>query len=152
MNAVISKGVEKYSQEDEKKLKDALAAAMEEVKLQDGKTFKNYDKTKTKIPPLLPTFGLKDGHCIGYRDSPMDQIFYLDSLPGKGVAMRSEDGLATDSEIYNGFVLLILHLHPPPHLDDQNLPGQNGIIPLSKRPLDHPQNHKKDEGDDPYSS
>ncbi len=49
VNAVVSEGLGKYSPEDEKKLKDALAAAMEEVKLQDGKTFKNYDKAKQML-------------------------------------------------------------------------------------------------------
>lgn len=30
-------------------MKDALAAAMEEIKIQDGKTFKNYDKAKQML-------------------------------------------------------------------------------------------------------
>ncbi|MGQ9509956.1 MAG: hypothetical protein ACUVTN_11285 [Thermodesulfobacteriota bacterium] len=49
VNAVISEGLGKYAPEDEKKLKDALAAAMEEIKIQDGKTFKNYDKAKQML-------------------------------------------------------------------------------------------------------
>ncbi len=49
VNAVISEGLGKYAPEDEKKLKDALSAAMEEVKLQDEKTFKNYDKAKQML-------------------------------------------------------------------------------------------------------
>jgi len=46
VNAVISEGLGKYAPEDEKKLKDALSAAMDEIKIQDSKTFKNYDKAK----------------------------------------------------------------------------------------------------------
>lgn len=46
VNAAISEGLGKYAPEDEKKLKDALDAAMEEIKVQEGKTFKNYDKAK----------------------------------------------------------------------------------------------------------
>lgn len=46
VNAVISEGLGKYAPEDEKKLKDVLSAAMDEIKIQDSKTFKNYDKAK----------------------------------------------------------------------------------------------------------
>jgi hypothetical protein len=46
VNAVTQEGLGKYSPDDEKKLKDALAAAMDEIKVQEGKTFKNYDKAK----------------------------------------------------------------------------------------------------------
>ncbi len=46
VNAVVQEGLGKYSPENEKKVKDALAAAMDEIKVQEGKTFKNFDKTK----------------------------------------------------------------------------------------------------------
>jgi hypothetical protein len=46
VNGVISEGLGKYAPEDEKKLKDAMAAVNDELKVQEGKTFKNYDKTK----------------------------------------------------------------------------------------------------------
>lgn len=49
LNAVIAEGLGKYAPEDEKKLKDALALAMEEIKVQDNKTFKNYDKAKQML-------------------------------------------------------------------------------------------------------
>ncbi len=49
VNAVISEGLGKYAPEDEKKLQDAMAAAMEEIKVQEGKTFKNYDKAKQML-------------------------------------------------------------------------------------------------------
>ena len=52
MNAVISEGLGKYAPEDEKKLKDAMAAVNEELKVQEGKTFKNYDKTKQLLADL----------------------------------------------------------------------------------------------------
>jgi hypothetical protein len=48
-NGVISQGLGKYSAEDEKKLKDSLAAAMDEIKVQEGKTFKNFDKAKQML-------------------------------------------------------------------------------------------------------
>ena len=46
VKAVVSEGLGKYSPEDKKKLNDAMAAAMQEIKVQEGKTFKSYDKTK----------------------------------------------------------------------------------------------------------
>jgi len=46
VKAVVSEGLGKYSSEDEKKLNDAMAAAMQEIKVQEGKTFKSYEKTK----------------------------------------------------------------------------------------------------------
>jgi hypothetical protein len=49
VNAVISEGLGKYAPEDEKKLKDAMAAVNEELKVQEGKTIKNYDKTKQML-------------------------------------------------------------------------------------------------------
>ena len=52
MNAVIAEGLGKYAPEDEKKLKDAMAAVNEELKIQEGKTFKNYDKTKQMLADL----------------------------------------------------------------------------------------------------
>lgn len=49
VNTVISEGLGKYAPEDEKKLKDQLSAAMDEIKTQEGKTFKNYDKAKQML-------------------------------------------------------------------------------------------------------
>jgi len=49
VNAVVSEGLGKYAPEDEKKLKDELASAMDEIKVQDNKTFKNYDKAKQML-------------------------------------------------------------------------------------------------------
>jgi argininosuccinate lyase len=52
MNALISEGLGKYAPEDEKKLKDAMAAVNAELQVQEGKTFKNYDKTKQLLADL----------------------------------------------------------------------------------------------------
>ncbi len=46
---VIAAGIGKYAPEDEKMLNDALAAAMDEIKAQDAKTFKSYDKAKQML-------------------------------------------------------------------------------------------------------
>ena len=44
--AAVADGAEKFAAEDTKKLKDSMQAAQDEIKVQDGKTFKNYDKAK----------------------------------------------------------------------------------------------------------
>jgi len=46
---VISEGAEKYLPDDAKKLNDNLNKAMDEVKVQDAKIFKNYGKAKEML-------------------------------------------------------------------------------------------------------
>ncbi len=46
---VASAGAEKYAPEDLKKLNDQVAAANAEIKAQDGKFFKSYDKAKEML-------------------------------------------------------------------------------------------------------
>lgn len=46
VDTVISEGAEKFASEDAKKLNADLTAAMNEIKTQDGKFMKNYDKAK----------------------------------------------------------------------------------------------------------
>jgi len=63
---LASAGAEKYSPEDLKKLNDQVAAANDEIKSQEGKYFKSYDKAKemlTKVKAdadaLKPTLAAK---------------------------------------------------------------------------------------------
>lgn len=49
VDSIISEGAEKYLPDDAKKLNDNLAKAMDEVKAQDAKIFKNYSKTKEML-------------------------------------------------------------------------------------------------------
>jgi hypothetical protein len=49
IDAAIQEGAEKYAKEEAKLLNDDLAAAMEEVKVQDEKFFKNFDKAKEML-------------------------------------------------------------------------------------------------------
>jgi major membrane immunogen (membrane-anchored lipoprotein) len=46
VDAAVAEGAVKYTPDDLKAVNDQVNAAMEEVKLQDGKLFKNYDKAK----------------------------------------------------------------------------------------------------------
>lgn len=46
VDAVMAEGAEKYAAADAKKLNDGLSAAMEELKVQDGKFMKNYARAK----------------------------------------------------------------------------------------------------------
>ena len=49
MDAATAEGAEKYAADDLKTVNDAMSAAMEEIKGQDGKMFKNYDKAKEML-------------------------------------------------------------------------------------------------------
>lgn len=49
VDSIISEGAEKYLPDDAKKLNDDLNRAMDEVKAQDEKIFKNYSKTKEML-------------------------------------------------------------------------------------------------------
>ena len=46
VDAVVAEGAQKFAAEDAKKLNDSMQAAQDEIKVQDGKTFKDYAKTK----------------------------------------------------------------------------------------------------------
>jgi hypothetical protein len=49
VDAVIADGAEKYAPEDAKKLNDELTAALDEIKVQDGKMMKNYAKAEEML-------------------------------------------------------------------------------------------------------
>ena len=49
VDAAIAAGGDKYAKEEVKGLNDELTAATDEIKVQDGKFFKNYDKAKEII-------------------------------------------------------------------------------------------------------
>ena len=46
IDAVMAEGAQKFAAEDAKKLNDGMQAVQDELKVQEGKTFKSYDKTK----------------------------------------------------------------------------------------------------------
>lgn len=46
VDAVVAEGAQKFAAEDAKKLNDSMQAAQDEIKVQDGKTFKDYAKAK----------------------------------------------------------------------------------------------------------
>ncbi len=49
IDAAVSEGAEKYTPADLKAVNDKMTAVMDEVKVQDGKLFKNYDKAKQML-------------------------------------------------------------------------------------------------------
>jgi Domain of unknown function (DUF4398) len=49
IDSAVSDGAEKYTADDLKAVNDKLAAAMDEIKVQDGKLFKNYDQAKQML-------------------------------------------------------------------------------------------------------
>ncbi|MBI4844039.1 MAG: hypothetical protein HY809_06930 [Nitrospirae bacterium] len=49
LTAAIEEGANKYAQDEARAINDSLNAAMEEIKTQEGKIFKNYDKAKEML-------------------------------------------------------------------------------------------------------
>jgi len=49
VDSIMSEGAEKYLPDDAKKINDDLNKAMDEVKAQDAKTFKNYENAKKML-------------------------------------------------------------------------------------------------------
>lgn len=49
IDAAVADGAEKFTADDLKAVNDQMAAAMEEIKTQDGKMFKNYGKAKEAL-------------------------------------------------------------------------------------------------------
>jgi methyl-accepting chemotaxis protein len=49
VDTVIAEGAEKYASEDAKLLNDELTAALDEIKIQDGKMMKNYGKAQEML-------------------------------------------------------------------------------------------------------
>jgi ABC-type transporter Mla subunit MlaD len=58
VDSVISEGAEKYLPEDAKKINDAFNKAMDEVKAQDAKIFKNFDKAKEMLAAVKTEAGV----------------------------------------------------------------------------------------------
>jgi len=46
VDAVVAEGAQKFAAEDAKKLNDSMQAAQDEIKVQEGKTFKDFAKAK----------------------------------------------------------------------------------------------------------
>ena len=46
VDAVVAEGAQKFAPEDAKKLNDSMQAAQDEIKVQEGKTFKDFAKAK----------------------------------------------------------------------------------------------------------
>ena len=49
IDAAVGEGAEKYTADDLKAVNDKMAAVMDEIKVQDGKLFKNYDQAKLML-------------------------------------------------------------------------------------------------------
>lgn len=52
MDAAVAAGADKYAKEGLKSINDAMAAAQDEIKKQEGKLFKNYDNAKAMIAKI----------------------------------------------------------------------------------------------------
>jgi len=73
MEAAVSEGANKYVADEYKVVDGALVAAMEEVKLQDSKMFKNYDKAAQMLAKVKTDSEALKAKAIAEKQRLMDQ-------------------------------------------------------------------------------
>jgi len=73
MEAAVSEGANKYVADEYKVVDGALVAAMEEVKLQDSKMFKNYDKAAQMLAQVKADSEALKTKAIAEKQRLMDQ-------------------------------------------------------------------------------
>lgn len=73
MEAAVSEGASKYVADEYKVVDGALIAAMEEVKLQDSKMFKNYDKATQMLAQAKADSEALKAKAIAEKQRLMDQ-------------------------------------------------------------------------------
>ncbi|MBU0482208.1 MAG: hypothetical protein KKG47_14020 [Proteobacteria bacterium] len=68
LEAAASDGSEVFVAEDFRKVNEAMAAAMDEVKVQDGKMFKNYDKANEMLAGVMAEAQTVKAKAIAERE------------------------------------------------------------------------------------
>lgn len=89
IQGVAAAGAEKYAPEELKKLTDQLSAANDEIKAQEGKWFKGYDKAKEMLVKikadadnLKPTLAARKEHDLRRIGGPMSDPQSVENLLG----------------------------------------------------------------------
>ena len=76
VDAAVAEGAEKYAPADAKKVNDALSAAMNEIKTQDGKFIKDYKKAKEMLTKVKSDAeALKSGLAAKKDDANKNAVF-----------------------------------------------------------------------------
>ncbi len=80
VDAAVSEGAEKYSPAEAKKVNDELASAMNEVKAQDSKFFKDYTRAKEMLAKVrADADAVKEGLEVKKEEAKKDALSAADS-------------------------------------------------------------------------
>jgi hypothetical protein len=90
VEAAIGAGAETYVADDYKKVDAAMAAALEEVKLQDDKMLKNYDKAKQLLAQVKADGEALQAKAVAEKQRLMEQADADLAAAGTAVATAGE--------------------------------------------------------------
>lgn len=87
VDAVVAEGAEKYAPEEYKALQDAMTAAMEEVKVQEGKMFGGkYDKAKELLAQVQTSAATVKETAVAAREAMATEVVTVKEAAVAGVA------------------------------------------------------------------
>jgi hypothetical protein len=87
VDAVVAEGAEKYAPEEYKALQDAMTAAMEEVKAQEGKMFGGkYDKAKELLAQVQTSAATVKDTAVAAREAMATEVVTVKEAAVAGVA------------------------------------------------------------------
>lgn len=87
VDAVVAEGAEKYAPEEYKALQDAMTAAMEEVKAQEGKMFGGkYDKAKELLAQVQTSAATVKETAVAAREAMATEVVTVKEAAVAGVA------------------------------------------------------------------
>lgn len=90
IDAAVNEGAANYAAEDFAKVEGALVAALEEVKTQDGKMLKNYDKAKQMLAQAKADSEALQAKTVAEKQRLMDQAVADLLAAGTAVATANE--------------------------------------------------------------
>ena len=87
VDAVVAEGAEKYAPEEYKALQDAMTAAMEEVKAQEGKMFGGkYDSAKQQLAQVQASAATVKETAVAAREAMATEVVTVKEAAVAGVA------------------------------------------------------------------
>jgi hypothetical protein len=90
VEAAVAAGAEQYVADDYKKVDASMAAALEEVKVQDGKMLKNYDKAKQLLAQAKADGEALQGKAVAEKQRLLEQADADLAAAGTAVATAGE--------------------------------------------------------------
>jgi hypothetical protein len=105
IDAVVADGAQKFAADDTKKLNDSMQAAQDEIKVQEGKTFKDYKKAKELLAKVkADAETLKAGLAAKKEEAKKNAAAALDAAKGavaeaKALLAKAPKGKGSKADI-----------------------------------------------------